>query len=74
MSSLKCVLLGDEQCGKTSMLASYISQAPCTIYQPTIGADLQMKTVVVGDVAHEVEIWCVTALSCLWRWGYCALA
>jgi Rab family protein len=56
-NSLKLVLLGDAQVGKTSLLQHFITGSFPTTFHPTIGVAFQSAMVTVDGIDRELLIW-----------------
>ena len=54
---LKLVVLGDQGCGKSSILNQYVNNNFVSNYQATIGVDFFKKTIKYEDTKYEMCIW-----------------
>ena len=54
---LKLMLVGDEECGKTSLLVRYVLGLFNTQYILTVGADFQTKKVNLNGAPYSLQIW-----------------
>ncbi len=57
LSKHKCVFLGDQSCGKTSIIKSFMYGAFDHNYQATIGIDFLSKTMYLDDRTVRLQIW-----------------
>lgn len=55
--TIKVVLVGDAQSGKSSLVNRYVSNRNPGQYTPTLGVDYQDKHVDVKDTNVHVNIW-----------------
>lgn len=53
----KVIILGDMGVGKTSVLSRYVDRYFSLKYKATIGADLLMKEVTVGEAVVTLQLW-----------------
>ena len=54
----KVILLGDDGCGKTSLLKNFVESAICdSNYKPTIGIDFKTKLVDHNEKMIKLQIW-----------------
>ena len=54
---LKVVVLGNSQCGKTTLISKYISNQFRPNYLPTIGADFLVKEIDLNNAKVGLQIW-----------------
>lgn len=54
---IKIVLIGEADVGKTSLMSQFISNTFEDRVQPTIGCDIQCKTMVVENRKVDVQLW-----------------
>ena len=57
LSKHKCVFLGDQSCGKTSIIKSFMYGNFDHNYQATIGIDFLSKTMYLDDRTVRLQIW-----------------
>ena len=55
--SLKILILGDSNVGKTSILLKYVDRYFPTIYVATIGAEYKVKTININGININLHIW-----------------
>ena len=53
----KILIVGDKQCGKTSIIHQYIYKTFDEIYTPTNGIDFGLKRVRVEDKLINIQLW-----------------
>jgi small GTP-binding protein len=53
----KVILIGDSNCGKTSMINKYVNNEFNNNYICTIGVDFMMKNLVVNSEVIKIQIW-----------------
>ena len=54
----KVILLGDDGCGKTSLLKNFVESAICdSNYKPTIGIDFKTKLLDHNEKMIKLQIW-----------------
>lgn len=61
--SLKILIIGGPEVGKTSLLRSYNGQDFQPTYSPTVNSDFSVKTVLIGDVELSVQLWDIGATA-----------
>ena len=61
--SLKILLIGGPEVGKTSLLGSYNGQEFQPSYCPTVNSDFSVKTVFLGDAELSVQLWDIGATA-----------
>ncbi|OLS13732.1 MAG: small GTP-binding protein [Promethearchaeota archaeon CR_4] len=54
---MKLILLGESAVGKTSLIKAFVDKVFSTDYRPTIGANIFIKRVEVGDNRATLTIW-----------------
>jgi Ras-related protein Rab-1A len=52
----KCILLGDPQVGKTSLLSRYVDDKFPEKYNPTVGANFLIKEVDLVDIISQLDL------------------
>ena len=57
LSKYKCVFLGDQGTGKTSIIKSFMYGSFDQSYQATIGIDFLSKTMYLDDRTVRLQIW-----------------
>ena len=57
LSKYKCVFLGDQGTGKTSIIKSFMYGSFDQNYQATIGIDFLSKTMYLDDRTVRLQIW-----------------
>ena len=55
--SLKIVLCGEPEVGKTTLRRKYMGKSFRTTYKPTIGVDFSMKECSYGKIVAQLQIW-----------------
>lgn len=53
----KVILIGDSNCGKTSMINRYVNNEFSNNYICTIGVDFMMKNLVINSEVIKIQIW-----------------
>lgn len=56
-TNVKIVIIGEAGVGKTSLMSKFVSDTFSDQMQPTIGCDIQNKTVEVEGTSLEVRLW-----------------
>jgi small GTP-binding protein len=54
---IKLILIGDSECGKSSIFERYINDVFVTNQRITIGLDLQIKTVEINKNNYKIQLW-----------------
>ena len=54
---VKCVLLGDESVGKTSLVNRYVNDRFHEYNETTIGASFNAKPIIIGGKKYKIDIW-----------------
>ncbi len=70
----KILMVGDAAVGKTSLVRRYVDEAFSESYRATLGFEIRVKTIHLGDVPIIYSIWDVAgekAFATLWE-SYCA--
>ena len=57
LSKYKVVFLGDQGCGKTSIIKAFMYNSFDQSYQATIGIDFLSKTLYLDDRTVRLQIW-----------------
>lgn len=56
-TNVKIVIIGEASVGKTSLMSKFVSDTFSDEIQPTIGCDIQNKSVTVEGTHLEVRLW-----------------
>lgn len=63
LSKYKLCFLGDQGCGKTSIITRFMYDKFDNTYQATIGIDFLSKTMYLEDRTVRLQLWCETVLA-----------
>jgi small GTP-binding protein len=55
--TIKLLLIGDSNVGKTSILTKYVDNNFTNNYNTTIGIDFKIKTIIIGEYKVKLQLW-----------------
>ena len=55
--TIKLLLIGDSNVGKSSILTKYVDNNFTNNYNTTIGIDFKIKTIIVGEYKVKLQLW-----------------